>query len=182
MPPLGTWLRTLHWWRKVGKIEEEKNPGFEPMTSWLRGVRSTAALKLLPSRSTRNLDCLKSHLDLASDQRPKPVNLKTRPSRLPRRPTWTWPSPFLSSTFSATLSAPATASSGRGSSTRSTSKSSTALDGWVVLLRSLLEVNYFFALVHLGDQRRLCILPSSAHSALFYSTCKAKIGDMRLQK
>ena len=59
-PPWGTWLRTLHWWRKVGrdrekKLKEEKEEEkaqrkvvFEPTTSRFRGVCSTAVKHPLP--------------------------------------------------------------------------------------------------------------------------------------
>ena len=49
-PPWGTWLRTLYWWRKVGKDRRRREKsqqlaGFIPKTSGLRGVCSTSALQ-----------------------------------------------------------------------------------------------------------------------------------------
>ena len=43
------WLRTPHWWRKVGKDRRRKKPstqrGFEHTTSWLQGTWSTTVIQ-----------------------------------------------------------------------------------------------------------------------------------------
>ena len=52
-PTWGTWLKTLHWWRKPERDRKQKKKaqhpaGFEHVTSLLRGVCSTAELQPWP--------------------------------------------------------------------------------------------------------------------------------------
>ena len=52
-PPWGTWIRTLHWWRKVGKDGKKKKKAqhsavFEPTTSRLQCMCYTAVPQPCP--------------------------------------------------------------------------------------------------------------------------------------
>ena len=82
-PPWRTWLRTLHWWRKVGKAQRPR--GFEPTTSLFQGMCSTSVLQPRPMRTILVKWCS------GANQERRPAVLKISTGGSPGCTDWGWP-------------------------------------------------------------------------------------------